>query len=600
LHRLDRRSLLAGGAALGWPLADAAPSRSSGAAFTPGVLRAAFETAEAGFDPPRVSDSPSVVTNSHLFESPLTYDPLASPARLVPQTAAALPEVSADFRHIVVTLKPGILFAPDPVFQGRARELVAADYVYSIKRYYDPAVRSEHLYLYEAAGPLGLAELRQRALKDKTPFDYDAPVPGLRVLDRYRFELRLTRPSPRFVYTLASPGVCPAVAREVVEHYGAEIMAHPVGTGPFMLASWRRSSQIVLVRNPNFREQRYAAEPPADDPALVALAARLRGRRLPLLERIEIDIIEEAQPRWLAFLRGDLDQLTVPSQMGALALPGGRLAPFLARQGVAARRVLMPSLSHTFFNFDDPVVGGYEPAQVALRRAIAMAWDNELENRLVTSGHDLPAQGLIGPGLVGHEPGLRSEMGVGDVVRARALLDLHGYRDRDGDGWREQPDGRPLLLRIAFGPDQRQRLRAELWEKRLRAVGLRLKIEIAPFAELIRRSLAGQLMMWGFIWFTDSPDGGFFLSLGYGPAADQNNDARFRLPAFDRLFEQQRELPDGPERLALMARLQRLMLAYAPYVAHSHVSRTELTWPQVRGLVRHPYARDWWRAVEVN
>lgn len=563
------------------------------------VLRAAFATAEAGFDPPRVSDNTSVTTNAHLFESPLTYDPLAWPARLVPQTAVALPEVSADFRHFVITLQPGILFAPDPVFGGRPRELVAEDYVYSIKRYWDPAVRSEHLYIWEGAGLLGLPEQRERALKERKPFDYDAPVPGLHALDRYRFELRLARPAPRLLYTLAQPGFCGAVAREVIEAYRDDPMAHPVGTGPFRLESWRRASQIVLVRNPNFRDQRYAAEPTAGDAQAQALAARLRGRRLPLVDRVEIAIIEEAQPRWLAFLRRDLDQLELPSAMAPLAMPGGRLAPFLARQGVAARRVPLASLSHTFFNFDDPQVGGYSPAQVALRRAIAMAYDNEAENRIVMGSHEIPAQGLIGPGCVGHEPALRSEMGAGDSQRARALLDVHGWADRDGDGWREAPDGRPFVLRMAFGADQRQRQRAELWERRMRTIGIRLKVEIAPFAELIRRSLAGQLMSWGFIWTSDSPDGGFFLSLAYGPHADQNNDARFKLAEFDRLFEQQRVLPDGPERLALMGRLQRLMLAYVPYIAHSHIVRTDLTWPRLAGLRRHPFAGDWWRAAEV-
>jgi ABC-type transport system substrate-binding protein len=266
---------------------------------------------------------------------------------------------------------------------------------------------------------------------------------------------------------------------------------------------------------------------------------------------------------------------------------------------VQLRRQRMPSLSHTFFNCDDPVVGGNSPERVALRRAVAMAYDNEQDNRLVMGGQDLPAFAPIGPGCTGYEPDLRSEQGAGLTSRAAALLDLYGWRDSNGDGWREQPDGQPLVLRMAFPPDQRSRSRAELWEKRMRAIGVRLVPEIAPFAELIRRSLAGQLMMWGFIWFADSPDGGFFLSLAYGPNADQNNDARFRLPEFDRLFEQQRVLPDGPQRLALMARLQRLMLAYAPYIAHSHVTRSDLTWPHVQGLVRHPFARDWWRAVGV-
>lgn len=593
---MKRRALLASAAAVPWVGASAAGS--GGAQAPAGVggktLRVAFNFAETGFDPPRVGDQSSIRVNAHIFEPPLTYDPLARPAVLVPLTAAALPEASADFKRFVVTLKRGIFFADDPVFQGRPRELVAADYVYTIKRYYDPAIRTEHLYSFENEKILGLSELRRQALKAKTPFPYDVEVPGLRVLDRYRFEIVLGETSPRFTQLLAS-FICGAVAREVVEAYAEDLMAHPVGTGPFRLAQWRRASRIVLERNPRFREQVFHTVGAA--PELQHLAAQLAGARAPRIDRVEIDIIEESQPRWLAFLAGDHDILTVPADLGQLLMPGGKLAPFLQRQGVTAERVVNGT-AHTFFNFDDPLVGGNSPAKVALRRAIMLAFDSAEELRLVLHGQGVPAQSMIPPGCYGYDPALRSEMTAPSASRARALLDLYGYTDRNADGWREQPDGSPLLLRMAFPTDRRARASSELWLKRLRAVGLRVQFEFAPFGELIRRSLAGQIMMWGFIWGS-SVDGDFFLGLAYGPNADQSNDARFKLPAFDRLYERQRVLPDGPERLALMHEANRLMLAYVPYIAHYHPLATELLRPQVRGPLRHPYNPDWYRWVDV-
>lgn len=593
---MKRRALLASAAAVPWAGASAAGSgRAQAPAGVGGkTLRVAFNFAETGFDPPRVGDQSSIRVNAHIFEPPLTYDPLARPAVLVPLTAAALPEASADFKRFVVTLKRGIFFADDPVFQGRPRELVAADYVYTIKRYYDPAIRTEHLYSFENEKILGLSELRRQALKAKTPFPYDVEVPGLRVLDRYRFEIVLGETSPRFTQLLAS-FICGAVAREVVEAYAEDLMAHPVGTGPFRLAQWRRASRIVLERNPRFREQVFHTVGAA--PELQHLAAQLAGARAPRIDRVEIDIIEESQPRWLAFLAGDHDILTVPADLGQLVMPGGRLAPFLQRQGVTAERVVNGT-AHTFFNFDDPLVGGTTPAKVALRRAVMLAFDSAEELRLVLHGQGVPAQSMIPPGCYGYEPALHTEMSTPSASRARALLDLYGYTDRNADGWREQPDGSPLLLRMAFPTDRRARASSELWLKRLRAVGLRVQFEFAPFGELIRRSLAGQIMMWGFIWGS-SVDGDFFLGLAYGPNADQSNDARFRLPAFDRLYERQRVLPDGPERLALMHEANRLMLAYVPYIAHYHPLATELLRPQVRGPLRHPYNPDWYRWVDV-
>jgi len=593
---LPRRTLLASGAGAAlWPAL--ASGRMSVAA--PKTLRLAFNIAETGFDPPRVGDQASIRVIAHIFEPLYTFDPLARPVVVVPLTAAALPEASADFRRFVITLRSGILFADDPAFQGRPRELVAADYVYSFKRYYDPAIRTEHLHLFETAKILGLSELRAQALKSRTPFPYDAEVPGLRALDRYRFELVLADPAPRLVHLLTG-WTSGAVAREVVEAYADDPMAHPVGTGPFRLAQWRRASRIVLERNPRFREQVFATVGAGPEPQLQAAARQLAGARAPQVDRVEIDIVEEAQPRWLAFLRGEHDVLTLPPEFGTLAMPGGRLAPFLARQGVHAQRVLSPSISHTFINCADPVVGGYTPQKVALRRAIALAFDSAEFTRLVLQDQAVPAQSMLPPYCYGHDPALRSEMGSASAARAAALLDLHGYVDRDGDGWREGPDGRPLLLRIAFTPDRRARATSELWLKRLKTVALRVAFEFAPFGELIRRSLAGQVMMWGFTWGAGAPDGDFFLGLAYGPNSGQSNDARFRLPAFDRLYERQRVLPDGPERLALMRQANKLMLAYVPYIAHNHPIQTELFQPHVRGPLRQPFSADWYRWIDAG
>ncbi len=590
---MRRRSLAA------LPLA-AAWTAPAGAAGGERVLRVAADIAEVGFDPPRVSDRSSVTVNAHIFESLLSYDPLAWPALLVPQTAVALPEVSDGYRRFVFTLQPGILFADDPAFGGRPRELVAADYVYSLKRYFDPRIASEHLYQLEGAQILGMAALRRRALDAKQGLDYDAPVEGLRALDRYRLEIRLAEPDPRFVQLFAVPGVTGAVAREVVEHYGDAIPAHPVGTGPFRLADWRRGSRVRLVRNERFREQRYSGQPAADDLEAQALLQRLQGRRLPLVDAVELSIVLEEQPRWLAFHGGEIDALEMPQTLAPAVMPGGQLLPALARRGVKARSTLDTSVRHTFFNCADADIGGNTPERVALRRAISLAYDNDEELRSVFKNQGVPAQTMVVPGVYGHDAGLRSPAGRGDLAAARALLDVYGYRDRNGDGFREHPDGRPLLLRLSGLNDSRQRAINELWLKQMTRLGLRIRFEIGMFGELAKNSLAGKLQMWSFAWSTQRPDGDFFLALAYGPNAGQSNDSRFSLPAYDRLYERQRALPDGPERLALMREAQRLLLAYAPLLPHSHALRVDLTQPHVIGYRRHPFTRDWWRHTALD
>ena len=319
------------------------------------VLRYAFPIAETGFDPAQISDLYSRTITANIFESPLTYDYLARPARIKPQTAQALPEISDDFKRFIFRIRPGIYFADDPVFKGVRRELVAADYVYSIKRYYDPQYKSPSLYLFENAKLLGLSELRRKAIADKTPFPYDTEVAGLRTLDRYSFEVVLAAPSPRLHYQFADPNVTGAVAREVVEAYPGRSMEHPVGTGPFVLKQWQRSAKIVLERNPTFREQRYDEQAAVGDEPRRAAGDGLAGRRLPMLDRVEVSIIEEQQPRWLAFLNGQHDMLErLPNEYASIAAPNNRLAPNLAKRGVQMGRVPLVDVTVAYFGMEHP------------------------------------------------------------------------------------------------------------------------------------------------------------------------------------------------------------------------------------------------------
>ncbi|MCX7902554.1 MAG: ABC transporter substrate-binding protein, partial [Burkholderiaceae bacterium] len=558
------------------------------------VLRYAFRVAETGFDPAQVNDLYSVTVIANIFEAPLTYDFLARPVRIVPNTAEALPEISPDFTTLTFRIRRGIHFQDHPAFGGRPRELTAADYVYAIKRFYDPRFKSPRLYLLQNARILGLEELRAAALKDGR-FDYDREVEGLRVLDRYTFRVRLAAPAPRFYQYFADNSFLGAVAREVVERYDEnEIMSQPVGTGPFVLAQWKRSSRIVLTRNPRYREERYATA--ADDPAGRAIAQRLAGRRLPMIDRVEVYIVEENQPRWLAFLNGEHDLVDeLPYDLAEIVIPNGQLAPGLARRGIRIDRGLRANVDLALFNMEHPLVGGYTPQKVALRRAIGLAYNVHDEIRLVRKGQSIPAQSPVAPLVSGFDPHFRSEMSDYDPARAKALLDTFGYLDRDGDGWREQPDGSPLLLEMATQPDQLSRQLDELWKKHLTAVGLRIAFKPAKWPENLKNSRAGKLMMWRVGWVAAQPDGDTFLALGYGPNKGGANHARFDLPAFNALYARQATLPDGSERERLFHEAKKLLIAYAPYKFLGHRIETAVYHRWVIRFRRHPFMRDFWK-----
>jgi ABC-type transport system substrate-binding protein len=603
-----RRLLLSGGLALAAAQAPglaqpAAPAAAPAPASPPGLktLRYAFLIAESTFDPPQITDLYSRTVAVGIFEAPLETEFLAKPARVRPNTAAELPTVSEDFKTFTIRIKPGIYFADDPVFRGQRRELVAEDYVYAVKRHYDPRWKSGNLYFFENAKILGLGELRKKALDERKPFDYDTPVEGLRALDRYTLQIKLGVPTPRFLQNTFDDGsVTGAVAREVVEAYGDKIGEHPVGTGPFRLVQWKRSSRIVLARNPGYREVFYDEHPPEGNARLQDIARTLKGRRLPMVDQVEISIIEEPQPRWLSFLNEEQDVMEqLPADFAETVIPNNKLAPNLAKRGMQMVRYPRADVSVSYFGMEHPVVGGYTPAKVALRRAIALAVDVDREIRLVRRGQAIPAQGMVAPETSAYDPSLKSEMSEFNLARAKALLDMHGYVDKNGDGWREQPDGSPLLLEYSTSPDLQFRQLAEQWKRNMDALGVRIEFKIAKWPEHLKASRAGKLMMWGVGW-SGGPDSDTFLALGYGPNKGAANHARFQLPAFDALYEKQRQMPDGPERRAVIAQANRLMVAYMPYKVHVHRIFTDLAQPWMLGYHRNIFVREFWKYVDID
>ena len=574
-------------------------------ADAPKVLRVAFGVAETTFDPAKINDIYSRTVTPHIFEALYRYDHLARPAKIVPLTAAAMPEVSADFKIWTVRVTPGIFFASDPAFQGQRRELVAQDYAYAIRRIVDPANKSPVASSILETRYVGLAALRDEALKNKTAFDYDKPIEGLKVLDRYTIQFNLEAARPRFLEDIAASDLMGAVAREVVDFYGDKVGEHPVGTGPFRLAQWRRSSFIALERNPDFREMLYDGAPAADDRDGQALLARFKGRRLPMVDRVEISVIEENQPRWLAFLNAQIDGLvgisgSLPLDFANLAMPNGRIAPNLAKRGIVGRRNVNADAGLTVFNVDDPLVGGYTAEKIALRRAISLAFDVPREIRLARRGMAVPAQSPIVPHTSGYEAAFKSEMSDHDPARAKALLDLYGYVDRDGDGWRDLPDGSPLVLEIGTQPDQISRQFDELWKRSIEAVGLRVKFNVGKWPEQLKSARAGKFQIWQVGSSADRPDGVSSLQRLYGPATGGQNLSRFKLPAFDTLYEQLQRMPDGAERDRLFLEAKKIAAVYLPYKYHVHRLSADLHHPWLLGFRRPLFWQEWWHRVDVD
>jgi len=560
------------------------------------VLRVAFPAAETGFDPQAAGDEYSNSVNRAIFDPLYRYDYLARPYKLVPNTAVGMPEFSADGKTWTIRIRPGIHFTDDPAFKGQRRELTAADYVYAWKRVLDPKMRSNSLQVLD--GRFVGAQAVVANAKATGRFDYDAPMEGLQAVDRYTLRLKLEFADYELLSNLSTVATA-AVAREVVAAYAdgtGWVMANPVGTGPYRLKDWRRGQRIVLEANPTFRDEFYPGSDHPDDRSV----AKLRGRKLPLAGRVEISIIEESNPRLLAFEQGDLDYVAVPPDLVPNVLdPGNKLKPRLARGGITLARGIQPAITYSYFNMEDPVVGGYTPDRIALRRAIGMAYNVDEEIRVLRAGQATPATQPVPPNVSGHNPKFDGHAKF-DPAAAKALLDKFGYVDRDKDGWRDLPDGKPLVLKIAAGTSALDRQYSELWQRSMNTVGLRVEFVNQKFADLLKAARLGQLQMWFLGNISTTTEGFGFLGLLYGGNAGFSNLARFRLPEFDRIYEQARALPDGPERTKLLQRMSELVTIYAPWNLHAYRYESVLVQPWLAGYKYNAFNRHPWAYYDVD
>ncbi|MBL8511359.1 MAG: hypothetical protein JNM52_06905, partial [Betaproteobacteria bacterium] len=447
---------------------------------------------------------------------------------------------------------------------------------------------------------VGLNELTEEAAKTGK-FDYDKPIPGLQAPDPYTIVIRLKEPDYNFVYILTLPATS-AVAREVEAYYGAALPEHPVGTGPYRLKEWRRSSKVVLEANPDYREEYFSAYDGPDAPLDErdrAIVQHLKGKRLPLIGRIEISPVEEEQPRWLAYLNREYDYLRpIPTPFIDNAVPGGKLAPRLAHMSTRPDEIAW--LTYTTFNMQDPILGGYTADKIALRRAISLAYPVADEIRVVEKNQAIPAWSPIAEGMAGYVAEKSPTLEY-NPARARALLDLYGYIDRNGDGYRDMPDGSPLVIDHATTPDQRARSRNEVWARAMQAIGIRMTFNrTEKLPELRRLAQLGQIQMFTYGWIADYPDGENYLQLFWSKSIGGANYSLFSMPEYDRLYEQSKTMPDSPARTALYQRMVHLIWVYNPWRVNTLKRGTIIIQPWVIGYKKHPFAHEPFRYLDID
>jgi len=528
-----------------------------------------------GLDPAHADDLYSGTEVGRVYEGLLQYHYLKRPYVLIPNLAESMPEISADGKTLTFKLKKGVLFQDDASFKetgGKGRELTAEDFIYSFKRLADPKVASSGWWVFDEK-IAGLNEWRDAASKAGTT-DYAKPVEGLKAMDRYTLQLKLTKRSAQFLYSLAMSFTC-AVPHEAVEHYGKEFLNHPVGTGPFRLEEYNPASKLVWVKNPTYRKELYPSEGEPSDKENGNLVDA--GKPLPFSDKLVVQVFVEQQPQWLTFLSGKLDASSIPKDNFAQAITSGKeLTPELKEKGI--RLIIAPGLdiTHDTFNMVDPLFGKNK----FLRQAISLAINEEPIIELFYNGRAIPAQGPIPPGIEGYDPEFKNPYRQFNLAKAKELLAKAGF-----------PDGKGLApIEFATVASSTSRQMTEYFEKSLSAIGVKVKVNSYSWPEFQAAVRNKRAQMWGQAWSADYPDAENFLALFYGKNVSPGpNDSNYQNPEFDRLYEKALTLQDTPARTAIYKQMVKMLVEDAPWIFGVHRLGYGLVQPWLKNYKQHDF-----------
>ncbi len=515
-----------------------------------------------GLDPARVMDVPSVQAVSKIYEGLVQYAYLQRPYQVEPCLADAMPVVSSNGMEYTFRIRRGIYFQDDPCFEstdGKGRELTAEDFIYAIKRVADPKVGSSGFWAFRGR-VAGLDAFREAMSSGKAT--YETPVEGLAAPDRYTFCLRLTQPFPAMLWILTM-NYAYAVPREAVDYYGQDFVNHPVGTGPYVLSSYVHNYRIEFVRNPKWRAtgrvDRYPVSSSGDDETLGLLTDR--GNPIPFIDRIVQYAVSDASSQWLMFLANELEMSAISRDNWEAVIFGqDGLAEDLKRRGIVMDKVPALDTGYIGFNMDDPVVG----ANRFLRQAMMAAFDREKWVKF-QNGRVMPADGPVPPVMRRMDPG--KTLFPFDVERAQVLMKAAGY-----PGGRDPQTGRRLELTLELGTagsDTRET--AEVMASFMERIGIVVRPSFNNWPAFLKKIEQRQAQMFLLTWVADYPDPENFLQLFYGPNETPGaNRTNYKNVKFDRFYETAAKLPDGPERDALHAAMERVVMEDCPWLFLHH------------------------------
>ncbi|HQJ30061.1 MAG TPA: peptide-binding protein [Syntrophales bacterium] len=373
----------------------------------------------------------------------------------------------------------------------------------------------------------------QVTIDPKTPTAYAGDflkVKKLTVLDDHTVRVSYDKPFAPALMSWSSP-VLPRHLLAGQDIISSPLSRHPVGTGPYRFREWVAGQKIVLAANPDYFEGR------------------------PYIDGYIMRIIPDTATMFLELRAGGIDQ------MGLTPLQYTRQTENnLFRKQYRKYRYLSFSYVYMGYNLKNPLF-----ADRRVRQAIAYAVDKEEMIRGVLLGLGQPATGPYKPGTWAYNGRVRTY--PYDPGRAKALLAEAGWRDSDGDGILDR-DGKPFTFEIITNQGNEVRAKcAEIIQKQLADVGIKVKIRILEWAAFVndfinKRRFEATILGWSIPQDPDIYD--VWHSSKTGP--DELNFISYKNDEVDRLIEKGRGVFDRKERKKCYDRIQEILAEEQPYL----------------------------------
>jgi ABC-type transport system substrate-binding protein len=538
--------------------------------YAESVYKHSFSGTPVTLDPVAFSDTYANKIVVALYERLYSYKYLKSPLEIKPMLALTMPEIRDKGLTIRIPIRKGIFFADDACFpKGKGRELIADDVVFSIKRHFDPKNLSTGRWLW-ADKIVGLDDW------GKNGADYSKTVEGLSALDRYTVQIKLVKPYPQLIYTLAM-GNAAVIPHEAIQFYGKGIATHPVGSGPWTLASFDRS-KAVLIRNKNYRRELFDPKAEGYEERLHGFTGimSLAGKPVPFVDKVEVYFFEQESSLWNSFSKGSEVQFAILPTLQFKDLikstdPLQLHKPYADKFHTTQEL----ELSNTYFafNMEHPEIGSHpDPVRNRRNRGLRCAirkgfhWQ-QLINR-VYYGIGKPFVGVVPPIIHGYTEIPSRESVSLDKEGAKALLREHGW----------DASHLPMLRYSGVGSVKNKQI-FELFKASMMQIGypahkvtFDMSSQFGDYVEAIHQK---RLMTFYLSWHYDFPDAQNGFQTYYGPYSSPGcNAANYKNAEYDSLFEKASLLEPGEERSKIFRRLNEILIDDCVFI--SGYTRTKI------------------------